>query len=216
MRARWICFEGTEGVGKTTHVAKLVDHLRSKGYSVLSTKEPGTSHLPLTVELRGIILDAANDSLITPLARELIAQSIRSIHLEKLIVPALKEYDFIVQDRGVISGLAYGAACGHSLKMLIGLLESVCQNAGFPGIKIYDDVVYLTGNPTKHLKKATACKSEFEDGDAMEMKGNDFIVNVGQNMDRVTAWFNTSRIDVDEKSVDAVFQRILDALKLEP
>src|SRR5271167_1025736 len=117
-RATYICLEGTEGVGKTTQTQKLVDHLRAKGCKVLQTKEPGTAHAPLTMQLRGIMLDKQYDEQLTAPARELISQAIRSIHLEKVVFPALSEYDFIVQDRGILSGLAYGTACGNDEKTI--------------------------------------------------------------------------------------------------
>jgi dTMP kinase len=120
---KYICIEGTEGVGKTTQTQKLVDHLRNLGYSVLQTKEPGTAHSPLTMELRNIMLNAKYEEQLTRTARELISQAIRSIHVEKVIKPAYGKYDFIVQDRGILSGLAYGEACGND----IGWLESLAQ-----------------------------------------------------------------------------------------
>src|ERR1017187_8360897 len=132
-KARYIVFEGTEGVGKSTQTQKLVDYLRAKGYKVLQTKEPGTSHAPLTMLLRSIMLDKQYDEQLTAPARELISQAIRSIHMDKVVVPALLTHDFIVQDRGVLSGLAYGTACGNELDRIISLSE------------------YITENPREHL-----------------------------------------------------------------
>src|SRR5665213_3054416 len=115
-KARYICLEGTEGVGKTTQTQRLVDALRERGYRVLQTKEPGTNHVPLTMQLRGIMLDNQYDAILTKPAREFISQAIRSVHLERLIIPSLYEYDFIIQDRGILSGYAYGAGCGNDIK----------------------------------------------------------------------------------------------------
>ena len=114
-KAKYICLEGTEGVGKTTQTRKLVDTLRARGYAVLETKEPGSPHSPLTMTLRGIMLDNQYDSQMTRPAREFISQAIRSIHLEQVIVPNLYKYDFIIQDRGILSGYAYGTACGNNV-----------------------------------------------------------------------------------------------------
>src|SRR5512135_1519125 len=98
-KAKYICFEGTEGSFKTTNAVMLAKYLEGKGYKVLLTKEPGTPLSPLTMELRGIMLDAQYESQMTMVAREFISQAIRSIHIEKIILPALQEYDFIIQDR---------------------------------------------------------------------------------------------------------------------
>lgn len=215
-KARYICLEGTEGVGKTTQTKKLVDSLRARGFRVLQTKEPGTDHIPLTMALRGIMLDNQYDAVLTRPAREFVSQAIRSIHLERLIVPSMHEYDFIIQDRGVLSGLAYGIACGNDPDFLIDLAYSVVpdQIQLVNAKLLYDKVIYLTGNVENGLTKALSAKQEFETGDAMESRGNEFIKNVAKNMDQMSSKFNTVRIEVDGKSIDEVHTEILSTLDL--
>ncbi len=211
-----MCFEGTEGVGKTTQTQKLVDHLRAKGYKVLQTKEPGTPHAPLTMQLRGIMLDKQYDEQLTAPARELISQAIRSIHLEKVILPALNEYDFIVQDRGILSGLAYGTACGNDTEMLAILARYVTspgEDALVDGV--YDSIIYLKGDTSSGLKKAQQAKQEFAAGDAMEARGNSFMQTVSTYMDEMSQAFNTHTISVDGKDIDQVFREILHSLDIE-
>ena len=229
MTARYICIEGTEGVGKTTQTQKLVDYLRSKGHKVLHTKEPGTLHAPLTMELRGIMLDAKHEGELTKLSRELISQAIRSIHLEKVIVPALNEYDYIVQDRGILSGYAYGMACGNSYDRLSYLASELIEDSGLETCAemLYDDVVYLTGNVKKGLNKAISSKQEFEAGDAIEMKGLPFMEQVNKNMRELSEDFDAKEVNtdapvdelfdeiMDSKTIDEVFSEILKKLKLE-
>lgn len=215
MTARYICIEGTEGVGKTTQTQKLYDWLRSKGYSVLLTKEPGTIHAPLTMELRNVMLNAKFDAELTKTARELISQAIRSIHLERVVKPALDKYDFIVQDRGVLSGLSYGEACDNKLEWLQELADHVSEQAlGLFYDELYTDVVYLTGDVRKGLALAQSSKKEFEAGDAIEMKGVSFMEKVNQNMLEYSEWFNAKAVSVDGKNIDQVFNEILAALQL--
>lgn len=207
--------EGTEGCGKTTQTQKLVDYLRHLNYSVLETKEPGTLHSPLTMELRNIMLNAKYEPEMTPTAREFISQAIRSIHLEKVIKPALDKYDFIVQDRGMLSGFAYGEACGNSVAWLLGLASDVVRSAKMEQSTqtlIYDKVILLKGNVKTGLDKAVSSKQEFESGDAIEMKGLPFMEQVSLNMDKYSRWFNTTSINVDGKSIEDVFADIVDAL----
>lgn len=220
-KARYICLEGTEGVGKTTQTQLLVDTLRARGFSVLQTKEPGTSHVPLTMVLRGIMLDNQYDAQMTRPAREFISQAIRSIHLEQLVVPNLDKYDFIIQDRGILSGYAYGTGCGNQYSFLRQLSTEVVDSADnntntFPAVteKIYDQVVYLKGDSKKGLAKAKAAKQEYAAGDAMESKGDSFMEQVSFNMDHMSESFNTVRIDVDGKSIEEVHNEILAGLGL--
>lgn len=215
--ARYICLEGTEGVGKTTQTKKLVNHLLSKGYKVLQTKEPGTPLSPLTMELRNIMLNAKYEKEITPIARELVSQAIRNIHLLQVIKPALYEYDFIIQDRGILSGLAYGDACGND-PGLLGFLASLHsideKNIGPQVYKIYDDVLYLNGDVSIGLDKALTGEQEFEAGDAIEARGLDFMNDVSTKMVQYSQLFNTKTIDVHGKDIDTVFTDILNVLDI--
>lgn len=222
-RAKYICIEGVEGVGKTTQTQLLVDFLRSQGQRVLQTKEPGTSHIPLTMQLRQVMLDNQYDDILTRPAREYISQAIRSIHLEKLVVPALYEYDYIIQDRGILTGYAYGEACGNSFDSLY---RMACQNVDNANIKhgemlslqpekIYDLVVYLKGDVKSSLEKAVSAKQEFATGDAMESRGNDFISTASAIMDEKSIRFNTVTINIDGKPIDEVHNEILASLGLE-
>lgn len=219
-KAQYICFEGTEGVGKTTQTQKLVDYLRSKGYKVLHTKEPGTPLEPLTMLLRGIMLDNKYDAVLTMPAREFISQAIRSIHLERVIVPAMSEYDFIIQDRGIMSGYSYGHACGNDLFLLESLAKynlrsGECRESlPHSPSSLYDKVVYLTGNTSKGLEKALSSKQEFETGDAMESRGLNFLEQVSSTMEEYTGYFNTVKVSVDNKDIDTVFDEIITKLNL--
>lgn len=220
-RARYICLEGTEGVGKTTQTQKLVDALKARGYTVLQTKEPGTPLIPLTMQLRQMMLDNQYDDVMTKPAREFISQAIRSIHLEKLVVPALSEYDFIVQDRGLLSGYAYGMSCGNDFSSLYSMacqnIDSASDERGTLSVqpeRVYDCVVYLRGDSVKGLVKARESKQEFSSGDAMESRGDDFIVQASKSMDKMSHRFNTVRIDVDGKSIEEVHSEILAGLGL--
>jgi len=220
-KARYICLEGTEGVGKTTQTKLLVDTLKARGFRVLQTKEPGIDLVPLTMKLRGIMLDNQYDAEMTRPAREFISQAIRSIHLERLIVPNLYEYDYIIQDRGILSGYAYGEACGNSFSNLYLMatqnIDSADAGKDILPIKpeyIYDSVIYLRGDSLKGLAKARESKQEFTTGDAMESRGNTFIEKVSKNMDEMSHRFNTVRIDVDGRSIEDIHDEILKSIGL--
>lgn len=218
-KARYICIEGSDGVGKSTQTQLLVSYLRNKGYKVLQTKEPGTEHVPLTLELRKIMLDNKYDKVLTRPAREFISQAIRSIHLERLIVPSLSEYDYIIQDRGILSGYAYGKACKNNLSDLfllanMNVYSAYSNNPPIESELIYDNVVILKGDTTSSLNRAKTIKQEFETGDAMESRGDSFMIEVADNMASLSQRFNTSIIDISNKNIEEVHQEILMSLNL--
>jgi dTMP kinase len=209
MRAKYICIEGTEGAGKTTQTQKLVDYLKQDNL-VLQTKEPGTILSPLTMEMRNLMLNAKYDVEMTPFAREVISQAIRSVHIKNVIGPAIKTYDYIIQDRGVLSGLAYGTACGNDPQWLEDLAYGAVGEKFDNPYLMYDKVIYLySGDVAGKLEIAKSSKQEFEDGDAMELRGKEFMLDVQHNFDKFSEWFNTVRIDVDGKGIDEVFDEVL-------
>lgn len=208
-KAKHIVIEGTEGVGKTTQVKLLIEALKSSGSSVLETKEPGSPHDQLTMDLRKVMLDASFD-LPRP-ARELISQAIRSIHMEKVVKPALLTHDFIIQDRGILSGLAYGEACGNELPQLQNLIKYALGDFNDGQIlNVYDKVIVLMGDAKKGLARAQAAKQEFEGGDAIESKGNDFMVHVRDNFIEYSKHLgNVVFIQVEGKTREDVLSLIL-------
>lgn len=213
-KAKYICFEGTEGSFKTTNATKLAKYFEDKGFKVLLTKEPGSPHAPLTMELRGIMLDAKHESQMTVAAREFISQAIRSIHIDRVIIPALQEYDYIIQDRGILSGIAYGHACGNSHLFLAQLASEVCRNVGGDWHELYNKVVFLRNDPIKGLARAKSSKQEFTSGDALETKGNEFIVRVAKDMNEMVHAFPHCTIDVEGKTAEENFAEILRNLNL--
>lgn len=213
-KAKYFCFEGTEGSGKSTHCKKLAEHLRTKGFKVLESKEPGTPLAPLTMTLRGIMLDAKHESEITPAAREFISQAIRSIHLDKVILPALQEYDYIIQDRGILSGFCYGHVCGNSHLLLAQLTTEVCRNFSGDWHELYDKVILLRNNTIAGLARAKSTKQEFTAGDIIEAKGDEFMLRVAKDMNEMVHAFPHCTIDVEGKTVEENFAEILRQLDL--
>lgn len=258
MKTIYICFEGSEGVGKTTQVTETVNYLRSLGYKVLETKEPGTSHSPLTMALRRLMLDSkyedpakseelrldlvavlgngeyqdhltdkANELLnqaveivsskkqMTKEARESICQAIRHIHISKVVIPAKKEYDFIIQDRGILSGLAYGVAGGVDLNFMEQLNQVSVAELGKGSRDCYDHVILLQANVANGLKRALSAKQEFESGDVMEKRGVSYLEQVNGNFSKFAEEFSgVSKLAVEGKSIGEVQNMIRKVLKV--
>jgi dTMP kinase len=206
---RYICIEGTEGCYKTTNVSALVEYFKSQGKTVLQTKEPGTPLNTLTMKLREIMLsnEFAND--MTPIAREFISQAIRSIHMEKVVIPN-SDVDFIIQDRGTLSGLTYAKTIGHDDAFIRSLISKVTNSDTW---NIYDDVIILMNDPEVGLTLAKSSKNEFKGGDVMESMGNQFMNNVLSEMIKETSLhINVHLINVCGKNPTEILQEILKSL----
>lgn len=122
-RSLFISFEGIDGAGKSTHIARLAKAFESEGRAVTLTREPGGTDL--AEKLRALVLDDGMD----PLTESLLIFAARRDHLSRMIAPALLRGDVLLCDRFTDATFAYqGAGRGFDLKVLT-TLESWVQSA---------------------------------------------------------------------------------------
>lgn len=100
---RFISFEGTEGVGKTTAIEGLCQRLQAAGIDYVRTREPGGS--PFAERLRAILLDPVTD--INDDTELLLLFAARADHLQQVILPALQRGAWVICDRFTDSTIAY-------------------------------------------------------------------------------------------------------------
>ena len=98
-----ITFEGIDGAGKSTQLRTLADVLGSRGYDVVSTREPGATALGRAV--RELVLE--RDTALTPEAELLLFLADRAEHIARVIAPALAAGRIVLCDRFSDSTLAY-------------------------------------------------------------------------------------------------------------
>ena len=109
----FITFEGIDGAGKSTHIARLADAFRAQGRTVTLTREPGGT--PLAEKLRVLLLGDAMD----PLCEALLMFAARRDHLQQVIEPALTSGEVVLCDRFTDATVAYqGFGRGFDLEVL--------------------------------------------------------------------------------------------------
>jgi dTMP kinase len=110
----FICIEGLDGSGKTTHAHRLVRNLQKRGIDSVYTTEPSKGELGTFI--RGTILEGKKR---VPRVIEALLFAVDRIeHFEKDVKPALKDGKVVVSDRCVYSSLAYQGAAGLDLKWI--------------------------------------------------------------------------------------------------
>ena len=102
--ARFITFEGGEGVGKSTQCKRLCTALQAIGFETALTREPGG--VKAAEEIRKMILEGEGDKW-SPIAEMLLFNAARKQHVDELIVPAMKSGKWVVCDRFADSTMAY-------------------------------------------------------------------------------------------------------------
>ena len=100
----FITFEGSEGSGKSTQINMLAAYLRQRGYEVLVTREPGSTHIG--EQVRQCLHDVKNKEM-TAAAEVLLYSASRSQLVREVIVPALENGVIVISDRYADSTMAY-------------------------------------------------------------------------------------------------------------
>ena len=104
----FISFEGTEGVGKTTLIRKIYEHLEQQGQSVVLTREPGGT--PMAEQIRSLLLSVNHEESMSNDTELLLMYAARAQHLQQVIVPALTEHKTVLCDRFTDASFAYQCA----------------------------------------------------------------------------------------------------------
>lgn len=101
----FISFEGTEGVGKTTLIRKLYEHLQQQGRDVVLTREPGGT--PMAEQIRGLLLTVNTEEKMSNDTELLLIYAARAQHLQQVIMPALAAGKTVLCDRFTDASYAY-------------------------------------------------------------------------------------------------------------
>lgn len=104
----FISFEGTEGVGKSTLIAKLYDDLIGHNKTVLLTREPGGT--PVAEQIRSLLLSTDHSESIAHDTELLLMYAGRAQHLQNKILPALAAGQIVLCDRFSDASFAYQCA----------------------------------------------------------------------------------------------------------
>lgn len=102
-KPKFISFEGTEGVGKTTAITAVCAYLAKESIPFVRTREPGGT--PLAEALREVLLD--KNSVLDVTTELLALFTARADHIHKVIMPALDEGKWVICDRFIDSTIAY-------------------------------------------------------------------------------------------------------------
>ena len=100
----FITIEGPEGSGKTSQLAELAEYLTQKGYPVLTTREPGGTHIGDQIRA---ILSSLDNTDMRPRTEILLFQASRAQLVDQIIRPHLEEDGVVLSDRYADSTLAY-------------------------------------------------------------------------------------------------------------
>ncbi|MGX5699286.1 dTMP kinase [Acinetobacter kookii] len=143
----FISFEGTEGVGKTTLIRKIHEHLIEQGQDIVLTREPGGT--PMAEQIRSLLLSVNHEESMSNDTELLLMYAARAQHLQQVIVPALAAGKTVLCDRFTDASFAYQGAGRGLSKEKLQLL-----NANF--VSHMPDITFWLDAPTE-LGMSRAC-----------------------------------------------------------
>jgi dTMP kinase len=101
---KFITFEGLDGCGKSTQLARLAEKLSQHGFSVVMTREPGGTDTG--EKIRRLLLDTRTSGL-APMAELALMFASRAQHIQEVILPGLNAGQIVLCDRFTDSSEAY-------------------------------------------------------------------------------------------------------------
>jgi len=119
MAGRFITFEGLDGSGKSTHLARAGAWLEARGIATCLTHEPGGTELGEVI--RSLFLDHRWQRMDARVEALLVFASRRQ-HLAEVIEPALAAQRVVLCDRFTDSTRAYQ---GHGRGLSLALIEQI-------------------------------------------------------------------------------------------
>ena len=198
----FISFEGIDGSGKSTQIQKLAEFLEARDFDIVITREPGGSKGG--EEIRNLLLQGNVDRWSAE-TEILLFTAARRDHLERIILPALKEGKIVICDRFTDSTRMYQGMRGVNLRNLVDTLNEKVIKFD-PDLTIVIDI-----NPEISLKRAKSRKiveERFEDfGVDLQMKMRKGFLELAKEFG--------NRIEVvnGQQSIDKLAQDICSLVK---
>ena len=173
----YILFEGIDGAGKSTQIARL-----AVAYpQAIVTKEPGGTKLG--ENLREILLKE-ND--LNKRAEILLFLADRAEHFGKIIKPNLDK--MILSDRGFVSGMAYALAGGNfSFEELLSLNKFALQGS-FP-----QKIVFFKADEST-LRSRLNSRAQMDD---IEARGFGYLLRVQDAMEEILQKLGVRYVTID-------------------
>ncbi|MDB5541191.1 MAG: Thymidylate kinase [Devosia sp.] len=167
--ARFITFEGGEGVGKSTQVKRLLVRLNRMDIEAVRTREPGGT--PKAEAVRAFILQGRSEPW-GPGAEAVLFAAARYDHVSSLIAPSLNSGKWVISDRFHDSTRAYQGLTGGVDDKLIRGLEVLALDGHQPDLTFIldmDPAAAFARVNSRQLERALA-----ETGDRFEKEDLDW------------------------------------------
>ncbi len=200
----FITFEGGEGCGKSTVLAKINSLLQDEGYQTVVSREPGGT--PISEQIRNVILDKTNTAM-DPRTEALLYAASRRQHLVEKIWPALKEGKIVLCDRYLDSSLAYqGGARGLGIEEIAKVNEYATEGT-FPDLTLFFDL-----DPEVGLKRIA--DNSGREVNRLDLEKMAFHQKVRESFQTLAERYKDRYVVIDaSKPLDEVIENVYQTIK---
>lgn len=203
MPAKFITFEGCEGVGKSTQLRLLKDYLTETSQPSVFTREPGGTE---TAEaIRNILL--GSELAISPIVEAYLFAAARADHINRVILPALQRGEIVVCDRFLDSSLVY-----QGFARELGLDKVLEINNAALGGCLPDCTVFIDMDPAVSWRKQNGKQIA---GDRIENESQEFHERVYEGFKHLAAKYprfvsivpNADKLETHKNIIEALRER---------
>lgn len=173
MNGKFIVFEGIDGSGKTTQTILLTDKLKSIGFDITTTFEPGDT------EIGKLIREALFLFEIDPATESLLFAADRSEHVKNVIRPALNHGGIVISDRFFLSSIVYQSYGKGLPRDWVEIINRYSIMDTIPDLTIVLDL------PVDMALKRVQNANRFENLDLQEKVRKGFLDEALKNVNRI-------------------------------
>jgi len=198
----FIVFEGLDGSGKSSLMGKLQEELLKRKISFIKTREPGGTELG--DEIRQLILRTDGQPP-TPRTELLLYEASRSQHVDCVILPALKNNQWVLCDRYTASSLAFQAGGREISEDWVHRLNDFATNQVYPNLTVLLDLSVDESRKRRFQRSENQDRMESEADTFHQKVRNAFLKLASENADQ---WLVLDA----SKSIDQLTVELLNVL----
>lgn len=159
-KGHFISFEGSEGCGKSTQIARLDGLLRNSGREVIRLREPGGT--PVGERIRTLLQYDGDASAMTSETELLLFAASRAQLVREVIRPALDRGCIVLCDRFLDSTTVYQGVARALDAGDVALVNAFAVGGTLPGLTLLLDLDAAEGCRRASLRKGPADRMEGE------------------------------------------------------
>jgi len=199
----FITFEGSEGCGKSTQIARLAERLRGVGREVVQLREPGGT--PIGEKIRELLQYDASASAMTPEAELLLFAASRAQLVREVIRPALKRGAIVLCDRFLDSTTVYQGVARSLEESAVARINDFAVDGTLPDLTLLLDLDAAKGRLRASARKGPVDRMEQEKEEFYESVRRGFLELARSNPERIAVIDGSG----DEKSIEHAITKVI-------